>query len=378
MKVLHYYPSASQTNSLETYLRLLKENGIELIVLTSCERGDFHRNVEAYGIPCFAFESGSKNRLVHYWKHIRFLNRFVREHQIDHVFSHLQQANFVAVLASYFHKKPTTLFRHHLTIPGVERVSKMEKFFDRVIDRLGKQLVVASPSVLQNIQKYESIRPEKYQVIPYCYDFDKYPKPDPNRVAQIRASYPEGDFIFLMCSRFVASKRHRYALDVLEILLTKYQWRIQLLLLDSGPLLDEIKAVISEKKLDQQVTIVGFTNEFVNYMAASDLLFHPSLTETSSSTVKEMALLNKPVVVTAGVGDFDDYIVSGENGWKMELEQPAGDTANMLDLILKDPQSMYACGSALGKTVLAKFGLSSFHLNSYLSLLNKKNDGTSL
>ncbi len=371
MKVLHYYPSNTQTNSLETYLRLLRENGIELIVLTTCGRGDFHTHVEAFGIPCYTFECQSKNRLVYYWKQIRFLRNFVKTHQIDHVFSHLQQTNFIAVLAAFFYKKPTTLFRHHLTIPGIEKVSKMEKFFDRVIDRFGKQIVVASPVVLQNIQKYESIRAEKYQVIPYCYDFDKYPKPDPNRVEQIRSNY-KSDFIFLMCSRFVASKRHQYALEVLALLIHDYNWNIQLLLLDHGPLLEEVKAEISRKKLDSHVEIVGFTKEFVNYMAASDLLFHPSLTETSSSTVKELGLLGKPVVVTSGVGDFDDYIFHGENGWKMELEQSAEETAKVLDQILKNPESLDAKGEALRQTVLSKFGLSSFHLPNYLALLSQK------
>ncbi|MGV3610104.1 MAG: glycosyltransferase family 4 protein [Fluviicola sp.] len=373
MKVLHYYPSNTQTNSLETYLRLLSENGVELIVLTTCERGDFHKNVEAFGIPCYTFEYQSKTRIGYYWKQIRFLRNFVKTHQIDHVFSHLQQANFIAVLAARFHKKPTTLFRHHLTIPGVEKVSKMEKFFDRVIDRFGKQIVVASPSVLQNIQKYESIRKEKYQVIPYCYDFDKYPKPDSERVQQIRSNY-KSDFIFLMCSRFVASKRHYYALDVLGILIRDYQWNIQLLLLDHGPLLEEVKMEISRKKLEKQVEIVGFTKEFVNYMAAADLLFHPSLTETSSSTVKEMGLLGKPVVVTSGVGDFDDYIFSGENGWKMELDQTPEETAKLLDRILKDAESLKKNGESLKETVQSTFGLTSFHLNAYLALLNQAHE----
>ncbi len=369
MKVLHYYPSNAQTNSLETYLKLLKKNGVEIVVLTSCGKGDFHSNLEAFGIPCYTFECHSKNRLMYYWKHIRFLSKFVKKHQIEHLFSHLQQANFIAAIAYYFHKKPTTLFRHHLTIPGVEKISRMEKFFDWVIDRLGKQIVVASPSVLQNIQKFESIHINKYQVIPYCYDFDKYPKPNPERVEVIRSKYGKRDFILLMCSRFVASKRHQYALEVLSYLIKDYQWNIQLLLLDHGPLLEEIKLTIQKLKLEDHVEIIGFTKEFVNYMAASDLLFHPSLTETSSSTVKEMGLLGKPVIVTARVGDFDDYIVSEKNGWRMELTQSAEEAANLLNHILKNPESLKENGNHLRETVQTKFGIQSFHLNAYFSLL---------
>ncbi|MDF3027774.1 MAG: hypothetical protein K0S23_2081 [Fluviicola sp.] len=371
MRILHYYPSNAQTNSLETYLKLLKENGLEIVVLTSCEKGDFHSNLEASGIPCYTVEYHSKNRLMYYWKHIRFLSKFVKEHQIDHLFSHLQHSNFIAVIAYYFHKKPTTYFRHHLTIPGVEKISRIEKLFDWIIDRFGKQIVVASPSVLQNIQKFESIHVEKYRVIPYCYDFDKYPKPDPERVKIIRSRYEQRDFILLMCSRFVASKRHRYALEVLSLLVKEYQWNIQLLLLDHGPLLEEIKQTISELKLNDHVEIIGFTKEFVNYMAASDLLFHPSLTETSSSTVKEMGLLGKPVVVTAGVGDFDDYIVSEKNGWKMELTQSTEETAELLNRILKNPESLKENGNSLRETVQTKFGIQSFNLNAYFSLLKQ-------
>ena len=63
--------------------------------------------------------------------------------------------------------------------------------------------------------------------------------------------------------------------------------------------------------------MVGFREDFVNYMAAADLLIHPSLTEASNNVVKEMGLLQKGVAVCRHVGDFNDFIIAwfGYNDW---------------------------------------------------------------
>ena len=72
---------------------------------------------------------------------------------------------------------------------------------------------------------------------------------------------------------------------------------------------------VQSLKLTDRVFHIDYTDKVLNYMAASDLLLNPSLSEASKSSVKEMGFAGKAAVVCSGIGDFDDYITHKENGF---------------------------------------------------------------
>jgi glycosyltransferase involved in cell wall biosynthesis len=60
-------------------------------------------------------------------------------------------------------------------------------------------------------------------------------------------------------------------------------------------------------------------------LSAADLIVHPSITEASSSLIKEAGLVNKPVIVCSGVGDFDQYIEHDKNGYLIKGDNEAAE-----------------------------------------------------
>ena len=115
--------------------------------------------------------------------------------------------------------------------------------------------------------------------------------------------------------------------------------------------------------------MLGFKTNFVDLMAAADVLVHPSLTEASNSAVKEMGMLEKAVIVCEGVGDFNDYIENGVNGFLISTK----DTEVHLEKIMREMYSnkhdLKKIGMNLRDTVHAKFDRSEKIFNMYLELV---------
>jgi glycosyltransferase involved in cell wall biosynthesis len=64
----------------------------------------------------------------------------------------------------------------------------------------------------------------------------------------------------------------------------------------------------------------GFVSNILDYMTAGDFFLHPSLLDSSCVAVKEAGLVRKPVIVCKNIGDFEDYIVFGKNGFTVSQE----------------------------------------------------------
>jgi glycosyltransferase involved in cell wall biosynthesis len=371
MNLLFYYPSNKRSNALETLIEGFCERKINVIVLTTCERGEFHYYLESKGIKTYTNNVHNKSRFVYYVKQISFLRSFCKEYKIDTVHSHLQQANIISVLAQAILKPKVIVFRHHFQFNVYSNDSslqrnRIESFFDRLINRLAKVIVVPSTGVYKGMIEHEKVRIEKLRIIPYVYDFKKYANPNEKVVEEIKAMY-KSKLLLLMCSRLIKFKRHLMVFKIVNEL-TKEGLDIKMIVLDEGPEKKELEDFISAGKLQDRIFMLGFKSNFVDYMAAADLMIHPSLTEASNSAVKEMGILGKPVAVCDGVGDFSDYIENGVNSYLL----PTNDTEIYLKKLLREiyanKNELKIVGSKLKGTVHSKFDRSEKILNMYLEL----------
>jgi len=250
-----------------------------------------------------------------------------------------------------------------------ELANPTEVVFDKVINRLSKVLIVPSLGVYNAILKYERINRSKMRIIPYMYDFKKYNKPDAEKVEELQKKY-ESRLLLLMCSRLVKFKRHYIVLPIIKKLIAE-GLDIKLMILDEGPEEDSIKKYITDNWLSEHVFLLGYRNDFINFMAASDILIHPSLSEASNSTVKEMGLLKKPVAVCSMIGDFDEYIVNGRNGFLLSPNNTEVELEKLLREIYNNKNVLRSLGENLHDTVITKFNRSNEILEKYLSLIEE-------
>jgi glycosyltransferase involved in cell wall biosynthesis len=187
---------------------------------------------------------------------------------------------------------------------------------DKIINRLSSKIVVPSGDVWVSMEQYEKANMNKVQLIPYIYDFSGYQLPDYEVVNSLREKY-NCKLLLIMVSRMIATKQHRPVFEIVNKL-HKQGLSIKMLVMDDGPLKPELEKMVNDNQLQDVIIFTGFRTDFINYMAAADLLIHPSLTEASNNVVKEMGLLQKGVAVCKDVGDFNEYICEGENGYFLD------------------------------------------------------------
>ena len=138
--------------------------------------------------------------------------------------------------------------------------------------------------------------------------------------------------------------------------------------MDDGPLRPELEAFIKINQLEEYILLVGFQKDFINYMAVSDLLIHPSLTEASNNVTKEMGLLEKTVAVCRDVGDFNDYIYDQQNGYLMDRSVIKSEIKRVVLDAYHHPENLIKMGKNLKQDVLNKFNDSPVNRKGFIEL----------
>jgi glycosyltransferase involved in cell wall biosynthesis len=88
------------------------------------------------------------------------------------------------------------------------------------------------------------------------------------------------------------------------------------------------------------------------------MLIQPSLTDASNNVAKEMAMLEKVIAVSEGVGDYSDYVEDGVNGFLLPLENTEAKIEDCIRKVSESPDHYLEMGQRLRKTVLGKFDVS--------------------
>jgi glycosyltransferase involved in cell wall biosynthesis len=370
-RILVFYPSNKRSVQLETTILAIHRRRVAIELLTTCEAGPLHRFLESQGVRSHAHPLSKNSSLLYYARQIGYLARFCRERRVSTVFSNLQHANLIAAFAQYLMPARVIIFRHHFKFvfpgDGVDlEPNRMERIFDRVINRLARTIVVPSSGVYNGMRAVEHADMSRVTVLPYIYDFEQYGRPAPEAVAAIRARFP-ARLTLLMSARLIPFKRHALVFDLVRDLIRE-GLDLRMLVLDDGPERERLEDFVRAHDLSERIIMLGFRPDFIDYMAASDLLVHPSLTEASSSVVKEMGLLGRTAIVCQGVGDFDDYLVHGHNAFLVPRSTDGSEIAKIVRECYRSPEQLERLGRSLRATVLERFGVTPRAVDRYLEL----------
>jgi len=355
---------------MESVIIGLKNNFCDVFLLTNCVEGELHVALRKHGVKCYAF---GVNR-HHYFKvflNIIYLVRFCWRHDIDLVQSHLQDSNIIAVFSQFFCRSSFYIFRHHYNYQqdtdNREIRNRNEVVGEKIINRLSNTLIVPSKGVLESILKNEKIHPSKIKIIPYIYDFSRYDKPNPEEVDRIKEKYP-ARLRLLMVSRFIKAKRHAMVFNLIKDLVYEGYKDLILIAMDEGPEQSKLKEFVIQNNLEDYIVMPGFQNNIIDYMSASDMLLHPSLYDASNSVVKEVGLLEKPVVVVKGIGDFEDYIEHNVNGFLISQNNSYEEMKSIIIQAYQNKGELKNIGLHLKEKILDEFSMNADNLKPYLEL----------
>ncbi len=370
MRILIYYSNNKHSVPFETMIFLLQAMGHQVVLLSPFPRGLLHETLEERGIKTDSIDFPKGNPVRYYLRHARHLARYVKSGQFDLVFSHLQPASLMAVLARRFYgmKRRLVVFRHHDWAR-----SRNERMGDWLINKWAPQQVVPSESVRQLIIRDEGLSPAKIQTINYCYDFSRYQLTSPEAVQAIQEAYPAKLRVAIV-SRHMPEKRHLVAFRAINALI-KEGLDIQVLVPDRGPETEKLNAFISANQCAERFHMLGFREDIFDFIAACDVLVHPSISDTSCSVAKEAGLAEKIVIACRDIGAFNEYIFPQENGILID-PQPDKESENQIREALREiyyqPAKFQSFGLNLRKEVLSRFGDRSRSKPLYQALIEGK------
>jgi glycosyltransferase involved in cell wall biosynthesis len=109
--------------------------------------------------------------------------------------------------------------------------------------------------------------------------------------------------------------------------------------------------------LDAHVEFLGYENDVLTYLKASDWLVHPSISESSCVVVKEAGIVELPVIVCKGVGDFEEYLTNGVDSF---IISPSHFCEEAFEIIVRNTnhESNQLLGKALNQVVINRFHIS--------------------
>jgi len=339
--------------------------GHEMFFLTQHEEGVLHQHLRKYGVNCAAIPvKGIKP--LRFIREFFYIRKFIRDNKIDIVFSHLG-ANLVSIWVQYFSKAVFYVTRHHTD--EIRKYGNWKgRMGDKLVIRFGKNIV----SICSNVTKHlleEGCKPKKITEIPLSYDFSLYAKPNADTIDEIRKKY-SARLLLVAVSRHVAPKRHALLISILDKLIHEEKLDLKCLILDQGPLTEELKKDVAQRNLNSNIFFIGYTDSVMDYISSADLVPHLSDSEASNSVIKEAGLMERTVAVCTEVGDFDDYIESGVNGFKMNKENPAPEMEAIIRKLYAEPSQVKELGSRLKKSVIDRFSIDVVYLK-YKILFDK-------
>lgn len=330
-----------------------KRQGHDVFSLSQSTGAGIHDFVRQYGVETFSHVLGSSTGLWYYLRHSLYFINFCRRYKIDVVYSQLEGPSFVSVLSQYFVKARIFVCRHHSSearLRGYDRA-----LFYKFTYKFARKVIVVSEKARRFMIEEERIPESKIIHIDLGYDFGNYDRPDKKNVEAIRSSL-HSELILVSAGRLTVQKRVDLSLLTLQSL-RRQGIQAALVILGRGEeasmLYDKARAM----ELSDYVLMPGWVSNTLDYLAASDFLLHPSLSESSCVTVKEAALVNLPVIVCKGVGDFDEYLEHGINAFVTDPERFVKQAVDVVKEFASDKEGRMRIAENLKRKVLEKFSI---------------------
>ena len=352
LNILIYFPYNIRTVEQQSIMEMLVKQGYNVILLTTCDRSFLHNYVEKFGVKTEYTNCTNVGKLKFYFYNIKKLLSVIHDYQVDVIIAHQQIPALIAGVVGKFKKFKLVYLRHN-SDEDYQNFPIKAWFLNKIVNILTPVKVAPSSIVERFWIENEKVTPSQIRRINYGYNFNQYESPVLLEVDKIRGAYP-AKLLVLSIARLVSAKRHQEMFSVIARL-AKEGLDIKMICLGNGPLKEELIKLLQKMNIQKNVFLLGRRENVFDYIQAADVFMHLSSTEASNSAVKEVGLCKKPIIVCKSVGDFDDYVVNGINGFLVSKKEPSEEAYNILKAIAENKINKILIGTALKKTITTNF-----------------------
>lgn len=360
--ILIYYSSSQISIDLISLILGLRKKSFRVYFLSHCKKGNLQLYLEKQGVKVKSIKK------IGYLKKIYHLIYYCNKNKIDVVNSHTQVNNFILSIAQFFINAKCIMTRHHSDYV-YNGNNRMAKIFDKIINKLSKNIIAISDKVKDQMINVEGVNLNKIIRINNAYDFSLFPPVNKKMKNQIITNHDirGKDIVLLNVGRMIPLKRQALLLE-LVYLLKKEAFDIKLLLIGSGQLKEGLVKIAEDFEITNEVVFTNQVNNIRDYMDCCDLQVHLSESEASNNVVKEFALLGKPSIICKTVGDFEDYCTS-KNSYLIPKDFSIINLKSIVVQIINNKKDLVKKGEEMKSTVKSIFSIDNV-IPKYLDVFN--------
>lgn len=356
MNIAIYTQGSKRSVFLESLVEFFISKGHKVFFISNEEKSEIHSYLEnTFSVSTYAISTKIRKFPIHELIQAIKLSRLFEELKITRVYSHLQLPNISASLLGRMTDVKVFPCRHHADINFLYKNNTKLLLIDKIATMLSHKMIVVSEKAKQTMIQREGANENKVKVIRLGYYFNRYGQPNEIEVDKIKSNL-RTTFTLIIISRMVQFKRHFIAIDVLKKLRDK-GLDVGLIVLDGGPEYENIKDKVNKLELTSFVYFAGFQNSVINFLAAADLIIHPSLDDSSNQVVKEGSIVGVPAIVCNEVGDFNEYFINNQNGFLVEKDKPENEMVKIVEEFYYKKGELKQMANNLKKTVLQRFDI---------------------
>lgn len=293
----------AQAATVASYLVGRADVSLSAVLLNE---GQLARELRRLGVPVTVVDENQNSAI----RILTFLTRFFRENDVNVVHTHRYKESVLGTIAAKLAGVPHVIRTvHGLSEPmrGWDRAKiRAYEALDKAILRVFGDLVIAVSERMAETLKGSGYKPTAVTHIHNGVDLRNVKARRP--AADVRRALGVDPHMILIgtAGRMWPVKGHAYLLRAAKRILEK-EPGVRVLIVGSGPLKDELRALARDLQIDGECLFVGPRSDIYDLIGAMDIFVLPSLEEGIPMALLEAMALQKPVVATA-VGGIPEII----------------------------------------------------------------------
>lgn len=205
----------------------------------------------------------------------------------------------------------------HSTLPRDDKEKFQRMYLTRIM-RFADKIIFVSQNQMKYWKKKYDLRGMPCSYILNGIDIEKFSNfiQDENQKEELlsKIGFSKEDIIIGNCSRFRIEKNHKDLIDVTRNLIDE-GYKVKLLLIGDGDMIEQMKEQIKQLNLEKEVYITGHTDDIRPYMDLVDIFVLPSKSiETLSIAGIESMAMSKALVLS-DIGGASELVENGVNGY---------------------------------------------------------------
>ncbi|OGX19210.1 MAG: hypothetical protein A2Y04_00120 [Omnitrophica WOR_2 bacterium GWC2_45_7] len=274
------------------------------------------------------------------------LRKFLIGHKIDILHTHNYKSDIIGALAVQCGRVPLVTTAHGYTEMN-RKVSAYEKLDRWVVRHFFKKVAVVTDKILSDFPS------DKRVVIANGLDIKQFQKNASQRKA-VRERYgiQNDEMVIATVGRLSVEKNQAMLVEAASRLTKKFP-NVRFLIVGAGPEEQQLRRLITEKKLERQVILTGFIKDMPSVYSAIDIFVLTSLTEGIPLTILEAMAANVPVVATR-VGGIPDLIEDEKTGLLVESRNVA-ELCAQLETLISDASKRNELAESASRYVRSHF-----------------------